>query len=100
MLDVERGPRRNMDAFTSNLDHERLAQFHAVREPPQLRYELGARIGLFNIALRFATCIYHLYDPECIDRAHLVSATRARCEINPTACNCVVRYLSLYLRPV
>src|SRR5690606_20158030 len=37
-----------------DLDGERLATFQTVREPPQLRYELGTRVGLFNVALGLA----------------------------------------------
>jgi hypothetical protein len=56
VLDVEYSARGDMDAFSSDLDHEWLARLDAISKPPQLRNKLRAGVGFLDITLGFAGC--------------------------------------------
>jgi hypothetical protein len=54
VLDVEFGPDGDVDPLACDLDLELLSLFERVRQPPQLRDELGGAVNLLDISLRLA----------------------------------------------
>ena len=50
VLDVEGGPRRDVDALPGDLDREPLVVLEGVRQSTELGHELGPGIGLLDVA--------------------------------------------------